>query len=81
MSRLLELSKKHPVIKEVRGMGMILAMDLHKPSSDVVLDCMKQGVLINGIKPNTLRFLPPLNATKKEIDQVVRTLSNSLAKL
>jgi len=80
-SRLLELSKKYPVVKEVRGMGMILAMDLHKPSSDVVLDCMSQGVLINGIKPNILRFLPPLTASKKEIDQVVKALSNSLGKL
>jgi len=80
-SRLLKLAEKFKVVKEVRGMGMILAMDLKKPSANVVLDCMRQGVLINGIKPNTLRFLPPLIASKKDIDQVVRTLSNSLAKL
>ena len=80
-SQLMALSKKYKVVKEVRGMGMILAMDLQKPSADVVLDCMRQGVLINGIKPNILRFLPPLVASRKDIDQVIRALSNSLAKL
>lgn len=80
-SRLLELAKKFEVVTEVRGMGMILAMDLKKPSAGVVLDCMRQGILINGIKPNTLRFLPPLIASRKDIDMVIRALSISLAKL
>lgn len=80
-SRLLELSKKFKVVTEVRGMGMILAMDLQKPSAEVVLDCMRQGILINGIKPNTLRFLPPLIASRKDIDTVIRALAVSLGKL
>ena len=80
-SRLVKLSEKFDVVEEVRGMGMILAMDLKKPSAEVVLDCMRQGVLINGIKPGTLRFLPPLTASRKDIDKVIRALSVSLAKL
>lgn len=80
-SRLLDLAKNFKVIREVRGVGMILAIDLKKPSMNVVLDCMEQGVLINGIKPRTLRFLPPLTAARKDIDQVLRALANSLGKL
>lgn len=80
-SRLLDLAGKFKVIREVRGVGMILAIDLKKPSMDVVLDCMEQGVLINAIKPKTLRFIPPLTVTRKDIDQVMRALANSLEKL
>ena len=53
------LASQHSIIKEVRGKGMILAMELHKPGSQIVVDCMKNGFLINCIKQNVLRFLPP----------------------
>ena len=74
-------SLRFPVIKEVRGMGLMLAVELNKTGSQVVLDCMHQGFLINCIKENVLRFIPPLIITKKEIDSLIKTLSISLEKL
>ncbi|MEC7641542.1 MAG: aspartate aminotransferase family protein [Nitrospinota bacterium] len=69
------------VIKEVRGVGLMLAIELNKPGAEVVLDCMRQGFLINCIQQNILRFTPPLIITKKEIDNLIKALSISLEKL
>ena len=78
LSRLMELRDQVPYIKEVRGAGMMLAAELDHPGANVVINCMRQGVLINCIQGNILRFLPPLTVTRKEIDRVVRVLSKSL---
>ena len=75
------LASQHSIIKEVRGKGMILAMELDKPGSQIVVDCMKNGFLINCIKQNILRFLPPLNISKKDISSLMPVLSNSLLRL
>ena len=76
-----KLANQHSIIKEVRGKGMILAMELDKPGSEIVLNCMKNGFLINCIKQNVLRFLPPLNISQKDISSLMPVLSNSLLQL
>ena len=75
------LAYQHSIIKEVRGKGMILAIELYKPGNEIVMDCMKNGFLINCIKQNVLRFLPPLNVTKKDIDRLIPVLSDGINKL
>jgi acetylornithine aminotransferase/acetylornithine/N-succinyldiaminopimelate aminotransferase len=81
LSRLKELTKKLPVIKEVRGMGLILAIDIDGSSAEVAKDCMAQGILVNSIQPGTLRFIPPLIVTQKNIDTLIRALTKSLTQL
>ena len=81
LSRLMELAKKLPVIKEVRGMGLILAIDIDGSSAEVAKDCMEQGILVNSIQPGTLRFIPPLIVTQKNIDTLIRVLTKSLTQL
>ncbi len=76
--RLKEISKNNPAVKEVRGKGMFLALELKKPGGNVVIDCMKRGFLINCIQSNVLRFLPPLNISRKDIDGLITVLSDSL---
>ncbi|MEE3253320.1 MAG: acetylornithine transaminase [Nitrospinota bacterium] len=76
-----KLANQHSIIKEVRGKGMILAMELDKPGSEIVVNCMKNGFLINCIKENVLRFLPPLNISQKDISSLMPVLSNSLLQL
>jgi len=78
ISRLKELEKSFSVVKEVRGIGLLLAMELKQPAGTIVEDCMREGYLINCIKQNILRFIPPLIITKKEIDGLIETLSQSL---
>ncbi len=70
------LQSKHAGIKEVRGMGLMLGMDLESP--DVAKAAVKQlldrGILINRTHDTVLRFLPPYIIEKKHVDQVVRAL-------
>jgi len=76
-----KLAKRFSVVKEVRGKGLMLAMELRQPAASVMSDCMKQGILINCIQNTVLRFLPPLIISKKEIDTVIQTLTTSLSEL
>ena len=75
------LTRKHACIKEVRGVGMMLGMELHVPGKPVVLDAMAQGLLINCTHETVLRFLPPYIITEKEVDQAVKIVGRILAKL
>jgi predicted acetylornithine/succinylornithine family transaminase len=76
-----ELARKHACVKEVRGFGLMLGMELHVPGKQAVLDAMAEGLLINCTHDTVLRFLPPYIITEKEVDQGVKTLGRILAKL
>jgi acetylornithine/N-succinyldiaminopimelate aminotransferase len=75
------LARKHACVKEVRGVGLMLGMELHVPGKQVVLDAMAQGLLINCTHDTVLRFLPPYIITEKEVDQAVKIVGRILAKL
>ncbi|MBW1679193.1 MAG: acetylornithine transaminase [Deltaproteobacteria bacterium] len=74
MDQLKGLKKKYPSIREVRGKGLLIGMELDRSGADIVNECLKKGVLINCIQEKVLRFLPPLIVTKEEVDRVVATL-------
>ena len=82
-AQLSKLQEKYPTaIKEVRGMGMINAIELTMADGHPVVDkCFEQKVLINCTAGNVLRFIPPLIAGKEEIDQVIQALDQSFAQL
>src|SRR5206468_11507509 len=75
-----ELASKNPAIKEVRGFGLMLGVELHFPGKQIVLDAMSQGLLLNCTHDTVLRFLPPYIATEKEVDQALQILTKVLAK-
>ena len=81
MKRLQELEQENPIVKNVRGKGLILAVELKKPGGEVVMECMENGFLINCIRQNVLRFLPPLNVTRKDINSLIPILHKSLIRL
>ncbi len=74
LSRLEEIKGKFSFVKEVRGKGLILGMELKIDGSSIVREMLKKKMLINCTMGNVLRFLPPLIVTREEIDRVVRTL-------
>ena len=76
-----KLAHQHSIIKDIRGKGMMLAIELDKPGAQVVLDCMEKGFLINCIQQNVLRFLPPLNISRKDISSLMPVLSESILRL
>ena len=81
LEQLHNLKKNFPIVRDARGAGLMLALELDRPGAEVVTKCMKEGFLINCIQPNTLRFLPPLIITRKEIDLLIKTLSKILSKM
>ena len=76
-----ELARKHGFVKEVRGFGLMLGMELAIPGKQLVLDAMAEGLLINCTHDTVLRFLPPYIVTEKEVDQAVKTLAKLFAKV
>jgi acetylornithine aminotransferase/acetylornithine/N-succinyldiaminopimelate aminotransferase len=69
------------VIKEVRGRGLMLAVDLNVPGKDIVKQLLEQGFIINCTHDTVLRFLPPFVITTKQIDKFVKALKAILEKL
>jgi predicted acetylornithine/succinylornithine family transaminase len=76
-----ELARKHPVIKEVRGFGLMLGVELAVPGKQLVLDAIEAGLLLNCTHETVLRFLPPYIVTEREVDQAVKILGKLIGKL
>lgn len=72
--RLLDLKKKHAMIREVRGRGLMLAIDLDRPSRPLVQKALGRGLIINSTHDTVLRFLPPLIVDRKLVDMASKTL-------
>ena len=79
--RLQDLQKKHSFIKDIRGLGLILGIELDRPGAPVVDACMERGFLINCTHEKVLRFIPPLIIGKEEIDLLVEVLDEVLGDL
>ena len=71
-----ELAKLGP--REVRGLGLMVGIDLDADCKSLVEKALARGVLINSTGEHTLRLIPPLVVDKKEIDQVVSVIGQSL---
>jgi acetylornithine/N-succinyldiaminopimelate aminotransferase len=72
------LSARHS-LGEVRGRGLLVALDLGADIAPKVVEmAMIAGVLLNGPRPNLLRFMPALNVTDAEIDTLLKVLEDLL---
>ena len=72
--RLVALKSKYPSIREVRGTGLLIGLELTQDCSPIVEACMRRGFLINCTQEHILRFVPPLIIRKKEIDSLIACL-------
>ena len=80
-AQLRAIGERHPgVIKEVRGLGLMIGCELTGSAKEVNAELLKQGVLVNTIGDHVLRFVPPLTITKEQIDDFIAILENALAK-
>jgi acetylornithine/N-succinyldiaminopimelate aminotransferase len=79
-ARLTELAGRHTIIREVRGRGLMQAVDLACPGADLAAAMRDAGVLVNCTAHTVLRFLPPLIVTTEEIDEMVDILDAVLRK-
>jgi len=76
-----ELKKEHSFIKDIRSKGLLVGMELTIDGKDIVMECLKDGLLINCTMDKILRFLPPLIVTKEEIDSMLEILYGVLKRM
>jgi acetylornithine/N-succinyldiaminopimelate aminotransferase len=78
--RLEALQARHECVLEIRGMGLMLGMEVSSAdkAKDVVVQLLQQGILINRTNEKVLRFLPPYIIKEKHVDEVVRALDAAL---
>ncbi len=55
------MKSKYSIIKAIRGVGLMIGIELNIPCKEIVLDCLKEGLIINCTANNVIRLLPPLN--------------------
>ncbi|HBT17592.1 MAG TPA: aspartate aminotransferase family protein [Firmicutes bacterium] len=67
-----------PIIKEVRGWGLLLALELSIPVQPIVLKCFERGLLINAVAPKAIRLLPALNIEQQDLEEGLRILKQVL---
>jgi len=79
-SRLEDLARKHACVKEVRGFGLMLGMELTIPGKQIVLDAISAGLMINCTHETILRFLPAYIITEAEIERGIKILDKLLRK-
>ncbi|HEY97440.1 MAG TPA: aspartate aminotransferase family protein [Dehalococcoidia bacterium] len=80
MGKLAGLKEKYPFITEVRGRGLLVAFELKEDiAQDILMECLHKGLLVNRVKPNAVRLVPPLIITDKEVDQAVDILDDVLS--
>jgi len=72
--RLLELAGRFPLIRKVRGLGLLLGIELTIEGAPIVAHCRERGLLINCVDGRILRFLPPLIIGTEEVDRAVEIL-------
>jgi acetylornithine/N-succinyldiaminopimelate aminotransferase len=74
--------QKFQFITEIRGRGLLIAMEFsHDLAQDLVMVCLERGLLINKLKPNALRFMPPLNVNSADIDEALGILNEALSNI
>jgi len=79
MTKLESLKQQFDFITKLRGRGLLIALEFDQEIAEkLVLDCVEKGLLVNEVKPNALRFMPPLIITEKEVDKAIGILRDVL---
>jgi acetylornithine/succinyldiaminopimelate/putrescine aminotransferase len=73
--KLTELARRHSFVKEIRGQGLMIGVDLDFAGKQLVLDGMKEGLLFNCTSETVLRFLPPYILTEQDVDRAMTALT------
>jgi predicted acetylornithine/succinylornithine family transaminase len=76
---LLNLGRRNPKVGEIRGLGLLVGVDVGEEAAAVAAVCRERGLLVNAVGEHTLRFLPPLTVTEEETDLALAILDQVLA--
>lgn len=75
------LKEKYSFITDVRGIGLMVGMELSVPAGEIVLKGLERGVLLNVAQDRVLRFVPPLVVTKQEVNAMIAVLDGILKEM
>ncbi len=82
LSKLNDLKKKYPaIIKEVRGVGLMIAVELYTDGSGIVAKALEKGLIINCTQGKIIRFLPSFHITKKDVDTALKVVDSILSEI
>jgi len=81
MEKLEQLKQKHSIIDSVRGVGMMIGVQLNGPGAEIVNKCLENGLRINCTQGTVLRFMLPMIVTQSQIDQAIEIFDNVLSSL
>jgi acetylornithine/N-succinyldiaminopimelate aminotransferase len=77
--KLRRLKDKHAMIDHVRGIGLMIGIQLTRPGAAIVNTCLEKGLRINCTHDTVIRFMPPMIVTKEQIDQAVDIFDSVLS--
>jgi 4-aminobutyrate aminotransferase-like enzyme len=77
--KLRALKDKHPIIDHVRGIGLMIGIQLTQPGAEIVAACLERGLRINCTHDTVIRLMPPMIATTQHIDQAVEIFDSVLS--
>jgi len=77
--KLRALKEKHSIIDHVRGIGLMIGIQLTRPGAEIVSQCLEKGLRINCTHDSVIRFMPPMIATKEQIDQAIDIFDSVLS--
>jgi acetylornithine/N-succinyldiaminopimelate aminotransferase len=77
--KLQQLKQKHSIIDSVRGIGLMIGVQLTGPGSKIVDRCLERGLRINCTNETVLRLMPPMIVTKSQLDEAIGILDSVLA--
>jgi acetylornithine/N-succinyldiaminopimelate aminotransferase len=77
--KLRALKEKHAAIDHVRGIGLMIGIQLTRPGAQIVSKCLEKGLRINCTHDTVIRFMPPMIVTKEQIDEAVGILDSVLS--
>ena len=74
-----DLGKRFSFIKEVRGYGLMVGVELTVPGKEIVNRAMQDGLLLNCTHDTVLRFLPPYIITEQHVDEAIEILARAMS--
>jgi len=77
--KLEQLKQKHFIIDNVRGIGLMIGVQLTSPGNEIVEKCLERGLRINCTSGTVLRFMPAMISTKEQIDQAIEILDGVMS--
>lgn len=78
VEKLNQLKQQFPIIRGLRGKGLMIGIELTQPGSNIVSKCLEKGLRINCTQNNILRFMPSMTITQQQLDQAIGILREVL---